>query len=298
MKFEKDTEFIEKWEGAALELGIPEEFYNVKIRIISSGKSSYSFGLILNPHRFKNYGESNEDMCNLCYVVKNAEKNDRVKIHESENYIVVPNIIPVIKSACVVIRKDIGSAEKGMYRTTNLDGLEKELNEVFGISDEFGVSLVHNSPGAGASISRHEHWHLIDYEEVYKEVGKYGYDSAKIVESSIKGVRIMPEFPFAHLIFEEDIERIVDFLNKLHSKIGSRYSNKGVPHGLVKSIKGVLVVPAKKYVEGRGTGGGDMAGHLLCRTDEEFNSADYDYCVKRLKRTLFKKDEINLERFL
>lgn len=289
--------FVEKWGDAAFELGVPEESYDVKVRVIRDSESSYSFGLILNPYRFKNC-EIVDDKCNLCYAIENAEENEDVKIYESENYIVIPNIAPVIKSASVVIRKGVGTKERGVYRTTDLNDLEKELEEVFGLSNDLRVYLVHNSPGAGASINRHEHWHVVDYGQVYKEVGRYGFDSVEIVDSSVKGVRKMPKFPFAHLVFEEDIERIVDFLKRLHSGIGFMYGDKGVPHGLVKGEGGVLVVPAKRYVEGRGVGGGDMAGHLLCKTEREFDNADYDYCYERLDKTLFRKDKINLESFL
>ena len=292
-----EMDFVKKWERAVLELGVPEVAYDTKSRIIEDCESLYSFGLILNPYRFKSCGKVDNE-CKLCYALENAEKNESVKICESENYIVIPNISPIIKSASVVIRRGVGDDERKMYRTTDLNGLDREFEEVFGLSRDLGVHLVHNSPGAGASISRHEHWHLVDYEQVYSEIGEYGFDSAEIVDSSVKGVRRMVDFPFAHLVFEEDVDRIINFLKRLHSEIGSEYNGEGVPHGLVKSSRGVLVVPAKRYVEGRGVGGGDMAGHLLCKASDEFEGADYNYCIERLSRTLFRKDEIDLESFL
>ena len=41
-----------------------------------------------------------------------------------------------------------------------------------------------------------------------------------------------------------------------------------------------------------------MAGHILVKTQEDFDSADYDYCTERLEQRLYRKQDMDLTRFL
>jgi len=108
----------------------------------------------------------------------------------------------------------------------------------------------------------------------------------------------MPSFPFAHVIFDsKDSDRMTMFLKNLGKVMGKNYSEGAVPHGVCGGKHGTMIVPSKIYVE-KGIGSGDLAGHIVCKTEEEFLSADFNYCISKLEKVLFRKEEINLENFV
>jgi len=296
-----NTQFSGKWLNAAESLDIPPDDYNPQIRILSNQlqSSSYEFGIIYNPSRSKRPTSKDVQGCMLCGAVKQAVLNPDRIIHQTDNFIMTPNLYPTVKGSSIAFSRWTGSQEMPMFRTPNLKGVQVILQEYFGIARATGLQITRNSPGAGASIPEHEHCNYHDFSQAYEIAGQsYGFDASEISPTPIRGVSTMPDFPFANLVFEEDPDTITDFLAILNQKIGHHFQDQGVPHGISQGPSGILVVPAKKYVEGKGTGAGDMMGHLLCGSQQEFQDADWDYCTNRLGKTLFGKDEINLANLL
>lgn len=300
------TPTLERWLAATNSDGVPSEAYAIETRIVrdNSGKSSYCFGAILNSYRFQRPQSKPGDRdCFLCEAVEDMSSEDSIQNLFPEyillDFVVRPNKFPVTKGASVAISNGIGNNERPMYTTKDLERVATEINEFAKFAKNTGFQFFHNSPGFGASISRHEHWHLTDFGIVYDKLGStYGFDSAD--RKPIKGsqVSFMPDFPFAHLIFNEgEPEKIVYLLEKLEKEIGPIFKGVGVPHTLSQGRSGILVVPAKIYKE-KGIGSGDVAGHLVFKSQDEFEKADYDSCIKKLSEVLFTKDELNLERFL
>ena len=74
----------------------------------------------------------------------------------------------------------------------------------------------------------------------------------------------MPEFPFAHLIFNsKDTDYIVNFLDKLGKGIGHKFSTGFVPHSIVKGTdKDILIIPNKIHKE-KCIGSSDVSGHYF-----------------------------------
>jgi hypothetical protein len=296
---------LARWRRAANSAGIPEEAYSPTVKIVrdKSGKSNYTFAVMLNSYRFKRY-KLDESVCPLCEevqivgseLIKNLDPDSRL-----ENFIVTPNKFPISEGASIAIDKGILDRERPMYTTKNLDGLADELEKVFAFGNETGFRAHHNGEGAGATIPRHEHWHLINPGGIYELAGeKFGLGDAYI-EPLCGDNRIfeMPGFPFAHIGFSQnDPERIVSFLRNLGLGIGDRYPNGAVPHTIShEQEKGVLVVPFKKF-EKRGIGSGDIAGNVICHSGEEFETIDYNYCINGFGKVLFANSEIDLQRFL
>jgi hypothetical protein len=126
---------------------------------------------------------------------------------------------------------------------------------------------------------------------------KLGLDAADLGSVTANTYEIKG-FPFAHLIFNfQDSERIAYFLSILGKEIGRIFPNGSVPHFICQGENGILVAPAKNYLV-KGPGAGDIAGHIVCKSEEEFSSADFSYCMNKLSSALFKRDEINLKKFL
>lgn len=128
----------------------------------------------------------------------------------------------------------------------------------------------------------------------------YGFDAAeKIPLKRNKNVRVMPDFPFAHLIFNhEDSELIVNFLRRLGEERGKNYPYNQVPHTLCQGTEGILVTPNKVHKE-KCFGAADVAGHYQrCKTIEDFDSITLNAFFSRIGEVLFRKDEIDLGTFL
>lgn len=300
-------DILERWHHAANAAGIPREAYNPKVKIVRdpSGKSTYSFGVILNTYRFQRYEaiETDNEKCLMCEAIQETRDEPLINIDpnaELSGFVVRPNKFPIQEGASLAITRDIGDQHRKMYTTKTLDGLADEMTTLFTFGDETGFQVFHHSEGAGATIPNHEHWHLINSGALYTIAGEqFGFGDSDIEPlRKYSGIYIMPDFPFAHLIFNQDNpNRIVAFLHSLVNSIGNSFPNGIVPHGISQGQSGILVVPSRKYVK-KGIGSGDMAGHVLCRTKAEFTRADYEYCINTLGQTLFTKQDIDLTQFL
>lgn len=290
--------FLTRWDRAAEIMEIPREAHVPSVRIIKD-KSNYSFGVIVNEHRLKKPQEKTSD-CPLCDIVATAEKDSALNLlpeNKASNFIFVPNKFPFYRGSSLAISRGKKENERGIYSTKNLDGVSEEISLMLDIGKNIGLRAVHNTPGAGASIPNHEHWHFIDFDFLYQKTGeKFGFEAARY--DSLKNVLVMPDFPFAHLIFNptktEDITR---FLFNIGKSVGCQFPNGSVPHFISQGNEGVLVAPAKNYLS-KGPGAADIAGHILCRSVEEFAKADNSYCLNRLSEALFSREEIELKKFL
>jgi len=297
---ENKKTFLEKWRRAADAFEIPKEAYKVSIKLVEdpSGNSGYSFAAIFNPHRYQRRVSYIKDSCPLCNTIAEARKDKDKNIFPeySDLFVITPNLFPLTEGASIAISRQ----HREMYSTRYISKLKEELDTIFKLSKELGVAAEHNSAGAGASILDHEHWHLIYREAIFQQIGTtYGFEAVYCQPTKTTNkVSIMSDFPFAHLIFNEnDTEHIVYFLNKLEERIGSRFPNKEVPHGIAQGGNGILVIPCKNFRE-KGIGAGDMTGKMLFCSQEEFDNLTYKRCIRRLEERLFKEHELNLEQFL
>jgi len=298
-----EPNFLATWKKSANFQQIPEESYRPKVRVVSdpSGRSSYTFGVIFNPHRFQrpNIGQSGE--CPLCNVVSNSYDNPILNLvyGGDHSFVVVANQFPTHEAHSLAVDRGTLDKEKAMYTTRDLGDLAQRMNEVFSFANRNNVRVFHNSEGAGASIPRHEHWHLTNFLALYGLIGEeYGFENASCEPTKEdRYVNVMPHFPFAHLLFDDkDPDKIVSFLRRLDRSIGTKFGPRGVPHVLCQGREGILVVPAR-YKE-RGIGAGDIAGHHVVKTIEEFEKADFDFCIARLNEQLIPKEEVRLESLL
>lgn len=297
-----DENLLKRWHELVETRGIPPEALKYKIKIVkdNSGKSDYGFGVIYNPYRSQRYNSLQNGSCPLCDVVTEISNKPSAALDYFSGFIVVPNRYPIIEGASLAISKGVKRNEKPMYTTNNLDGLADELRTLFSYADFTGFHVFHNSAGAGATIPSHEHWQLVNFGSAYDLTGeKYGFEAADYSSlTKDREIRIMSSFPFAHLIFNRnDPEKIVFFLKRLGEKLGNKFKDGSVPHGICHANSDVLIVPSRIYTE-KGIGSGDMAGHLICKTAEEFSSADFNYCSSKLGEVLFKKSELDLNTFL
>jgi|SRR3989344_1384205 len=301
-------ETLTKWHEGARMIGIPREAYNNPIKIVkdSSGKSKYSFGVVFNEYRAKRPGKGSSGQtvrCHMCRMVNEAlqepAKNlfPKLKILD---LIITPNGFPVAEGASMAISSRTDEKERPMYASNKSDNLENELRALFDSLDKTGFYIFHNSPGAGATIPGHEHWQLPHWGALYSLIGaKYGFDNAEIKQCKTNNkVTFMPDFSMAHLIFDKnEPDRIVSFLNESSKGLKNIHPDGLVPHCLCQGDNGVLIVPFKKDV-GRKMGSGDCAGHIFVYSQEDFDHADYNYCVRHISEGMFLKEEINLEKFL
>ena len=109
---------------------------------------------------------------------------------------------------------------------------------------------------------------------------------------------IMPDFPFAHVIFQrQGVDKLVYFLRNIQEELGDRYDNLGVPHTISQGFDGILVCIGKKYLE-RSRGSGDVAGHLSVKPKEDFENFNYNMSIQEMDNLLFRKEDLNLERFI
>lgn len=300
--------FLDSWEKAARDVGIPQEAYQPRVRVIKddSGNSGYSFGIILNPYRTSRPSDPTKNVldCPLCQGLVEAESRPVRRLDKQfplEGYAVIPNKFPTIKGHTMAVTNGIKEGEVPMYSTKSLEGVAEELEKMSSYASRLGLQAFHNSEGAGASIPNHEHWHLTNWEETLVRAGEfYGFEAADIEPvSRASRIGTMPGFPFAHLVFDQtSSDRIVSFLSRLSRKIGRDYDNGAVPHAICQGSLGVLVVPYKKYVGKGSIGSGDVAGHIPVKEREQFETVTYEFCLAKLITQLFSKDEIDLEKFL
>jgi hypothetical protein len=298
-------DFLERWTFAVQQVGIPQIAYNPQVKIINDTNSNYSIGVIFNPHRFERLNPKTEEYagCKLCAELResSAIPSKNLAPNISENFMITYNAFPHMIGSSMAIARNKESEEKAMYNTKNLSGLLLEMEEIFSIADELGLKVFHNTFGAGATIPNHEHWHLLNLNSAYDKIGNmYGFDAAEKVESKkIRGIKTMPNFPFAHLIFDsKDLEWIVHFLNNLGNNLGKNYPYDSVPHSICQGQDGILIVPNKIHKD-KCMGVVDIAGHYFgCKSQEEFESITFKEYIFKLDEILFKKEDINLERFL
>lgn len=294
---------LERWYKAAEIEGIPKDAYIPNIRTESDSSSEYVFGIIHNENRF-NRPMGSEDKkesgdCHMCGAVELAQNEVGMNLFPEErvlDYLLTINKFPTIEGFSLGITEE----ERPMYTTQDLGNLENELNYFFNLADRTGFEIFHNSPGFGATISGHEHWHLTTFRTGYEELGEsYGFDAAeKISSKKTNEVRVMPAFPFAHLIFQkEDSEGIVSFLSKAQDELGNNYNGRGVPHTISQGYDGILVTIGKADLP-KSKGSGDVAGHIPVKSEEEFNNITYNDCIKEMDKILFRKEEMDLERFI
>ena len=306
-KFSTDKNyFLNRWIYATEKAGIPCVAYNPKIRLIKDeqDKLEYSFGALFNPNGFNRpfNTDSKSESCPMCFelIETNTKPYKDLAPGISENFLITYNAFPHLIGSSIAIARNVNGKEKPMYTTSNLNGLKQELDELFSIADEIGLMVFHNNFGAGASIPNHEHWHLLNFGAAYDKVGKmYGFDAAEKIQSKkLKQIKIMPSFPFAHLIFNvKDSELLVGFLNKMGRELGKKYPYDHVPHSICQGKEGVLVVPNKIHRE-KCLGSSDVAGHYLdCRSIEEFEDINFVGYRCNLEEILYIKVELDLESF-
>jgi hypothetical protein len=302
-----NPEFLTRWISAVNQAGIPQRAYNPPIKIIGDNPKnpSYTFGVIFNSYRLERPYQKVENTgnCRLCSELTDSLTNPykNLALGISNNFLVTYNGFPHLTGFSMAVAKNVDGREKPMYNTRDLEGLASELDEVFSIANKLGLKVFHNTHGAGASIPGHEHWHLFDFGSAYDKVGRrYGFDAAeKIPLKKESAVRIMPDFPFAHLIFNpKDPERIVNFLKHLGEEIGGKYPCGHVPHSICQGEEGVLIVTNKTHQE-KCIGSSDVAGHYFgCKSASEAENMTFGDYISQLNEILFRKQDINLEAFL
>lgn len=299
------NDFLERWVFAVQEAGISQRAYNPQVRLIKDKDSTYSIGVIFNPYRFERLTlkvESGSE-CKLCLELKDSVANPFKDLvpNISENFLVTYNAFPHTIGSSMAITKNKTGKERTMYNTKDLSGLALELDEIFKIAEKLGLKVFHNTFGAGATIFSHEHWHLLNLNSIYDKLGvMYGFDAAEKVESrKLKEVQVMPNFPFAHLIFDsKNPELMVYFLNNLGNKLGGNYPYGHVPHSICQGQNNVLVTPNRVHKD-RCVGSSDVAGHYLgCKSQSEFDNMKFNDYISKLDGILFRKEDIDLEMFL
>ncbi|MDO8563639.1 MAG: DUF4922 domain-containing protein [Nanoarchaeota archaeon] len=305
-------DFLDRWSRAVENVVVAESAFNPNVRAVSDSSDGFKFAVIHNPNRFErpmpptgdNSAREQKKDCILCSVLEFTTQDNVRNLNPEgslKNYTVVVNKFPTMRGHSLGIENGIKSNEKRMYSTLDLSRVSKDMEAVFSFAQERGLQAYHNSEGAGASIPGHEHWHFTNWNAIYDKAGAIcGFDGVDHERTAVsKDVGFVSDFPFAHLIFDrKDPERIVSFLDKIGKRFNSQYTKGFVPHVICQGERGILVVPYKFHNFSGGIGSGDVAGHLVCKTVEDFNRADYTYCVNRLSESLFRKDEINLEKLL
>jgi hypothetical protein len=299
------TEVSERWNRAARVVGIaPEAHTDLRVKILENPSTDYTFGAILNPHRFQRPMKPKE--CPLCEAIEFGREDPRRLLFSegtNANYLFIPNLFPVVQGASLALSRGTGEGEIPMFHAGTSDGrdLAGELGEMFSFADRTGFRVYHNGDGAGASIVRHEHFPLVDFTSAYRLAGRvYGFEAAtKEGIGGVGGARQMPEFPFAHIILDQqDSERIISFLHRMNEDLGPRYEKGFVPHSLSQGRQGdILVVPRKVY-SFPGTGAGDVSGHMTFKDEASFNGATYESCISFLERDVFRDSEIDLIKYL
>lgn len=292
---------LRRWDLAADVMKIPKKAYDMPIKIVSdkTRKSDYTFGVIYSPYRKKRPSEANVEGCPLCRTVGEAQTDTRKNLFPGRDlgdFIIVPNKYPSTYGASLAITKK----ERPMYNTKKMETLREDLETISRLCTETRYRFFHQTEGAGATIPRHEHWQLANWEDMYVRAGgRYGFDVAETENlPGFDRVRVMPSFPFAHLIFDiHDFEKIDSFLKVLQRKNPALNGFDSAPHSIVQGYEAVLITPFKG-ISGRRIGAGHTGGHMYVHEEEQFNVADYSFCVEFLKQGLFLKEELNLKNYL
>ena len=295
-----NEEFLDRWNIAAAIEEIPMDALFPEVRIVSdpSGKCDYTFGIIMNERRYNKSVSGDKRKCNLCDAVDFATLNPKLNLLPNEDildFIVVPNKFPIVQGFSIAISKE----ERPIYTTNDLTNFVKEFSAIKDIGSKYGLKIFHNSEGFGATIPWHEHWHLTTFSEAYKIAGAtYGQDAAEKKKVKGKeGISIMPEFPFAHLIFtDNDPEKISRFLGNAHEEMGGIILRGVIPHTISEGIDGTLVVIGKGYQD-RCRSSAEVAGHIIVNKEDYLNT-DFDYCMKEIGKIIPKKEHLKLESFI
>ncbi len=132
-----------------------------------------------------------------------------------------------------------------------------------------------------------------------EKVGKaFGFDASVIERvKNNSGVYIMPEFSFAHLVFDEsNPEKILYFLKRIKSKLNSPLVDGAIPHTLSQGKNGILVAPTKIDV-GRSMGSERAPGYFFVPTQEDFDKTTYESAMQFMQERFYPR-EIGLEKFI
>ena len=290
-------ELLGNWRSAATAMGIPENAYHPTMKIVRDKHSSFSFGVYLNEYRFARFDKIIGD-CTLCDAIALArEEPQRMIFPENElpGFIITPNAFPLIEGASIAIT----TSDKPMYTTLQTAGVAEELRTVLDFCAEKGFRAYHNCEGFGATLPHHEHWHLTTFPQLYAQSnGPFGFDGCTREEVKNTGTWILPDYPFSHILFDEkNTGRIELFIERLGKEYGHHFASEEVPHVLCQGEHGILLVVANRYVH-RGLGSGDAAGHFVCKTREEFEKANFEYCMTRLQDQLALPKDIDLTKLL
>jgi len=293
-------EYLERWDQIARIVGIDQKTYQPEVKVVSNGPGSFPFGIIFNPYRANRYGGKPEG-CILCGVKDQVKADPRKSLDiysHFPGFYITANAFPTTRGLSIAIP----ACHKSMHTTDDLSELPSELAPMFRFAEESGFRAFWNSEGFGASLPEHRHIQFTNFGAAYNLSGtRWGFDVAEQTPTSItQSVRTMPSFPFAHLIFDTDPEKITDFLRKIGITHGHEYEKGAVPYAIAQGEHGVLVSPAKTNIK-KGPGSGDLAGHIHYTEREQFeqgNDALYQSCLERLGKVLFSKKEINLETYL
>jgi hypothetical protein len=310
-----NQEILERWYASATAAGIGPERYHFQAKRVSNPQGTFSFGVIWNSEREQRprpaasktpTEPAEKPSCPLCItldrIVGDTTRNI-VPLGELPSRVVIPNLFPATPGHTLAITAGTGDGHISMYDTLTLPEPE-QIAQVLDFADKTGFRIYHNGKDSGASIVEHEHDHLTNFAIVYETLGvRYGFDDAELEDTRTRGVRHMPAFPFAHLVFQQDQpDRIIAFLRSMQSKMGHKYDDGTIPHGTAQgeNKRGILVVPTKNCMADGlpGIGSGDMAGHIPVGSEEEFKATTYDSCVQRLAQRLYTTDEMNLAQFL
>ncbi|MDO8467783.1 MAG: hypothetical protein Q7S56_02445 [Nanoarchaeota archaeon] len=289
---------LERWAQAAALLGVitPSD---IKVKIVRSKDSSYKFGVILNEKRFNRPSDINGNYCKLCRDVEKANEDVRLNLSNGTNLgdmIVIINKYPIFPGFSLAVP----SPERVSYSTSDLSNLKKDLERLLPFSDETGLELCHNQPGLGATIPLHDHWHLTNFKKGFEITNEsYGFNAAEVCPTlNDPTVSYMPDFPFAHLIFnKKDTDKLLNFLQKLGEKYGNKYINGKVPHDLSGGRHGFLVSIGRDYFD-KSWSSSEFSGNIIAGNENEFNRFSYEDCVNGLKRYFLTKKEIELETLL
>jgi hypothetical protein len=117
--------------------------------------------------------------------------------------------------------------------------------------------------------------------------------------SKVSQVQTMSDFPFANAVLNRsDTSGIVSLLKNMGESLGQNYDNWSVPQAVCQSIDGerILIVPAKTH--DKGIGSGETAGHIVVKTQEDFDRADYQFCLNKLSPRLYSSSDLDMRKFL
>jgi hypothetical protein len=307
-----DSEMLIRWHKAAKVADVQPNAYDTQAREIrdESYANPFSFCVFYNAARLSRpimpiLNGSVE--CRMCsekyYLIKNAERN-LDPYNELPDFVVTINKFPTVEgSALAIAKQDEEGNHRAMYNSSNLGDFVRDVESLLPFARKYGFELYHQTAGAGATMSLHEHWHLTNWQRLYQDAGKpLGFDAAEMQNlPNSNGLAKMVGFPFAHLVFtDEDTERMAYFIRNLDKNLGKNYSSASIPYAVPHTFSsgqaGILVAPFKCDV-GRRMGSESPAGIWLATDTAAFANADYNTCLARLNDTMYLDEELPLEKF-